>query len=406
MNLEIDQSGSVDSVPAFRASGTACGIKAGNLPDLGVILADRPCAAAGVFTTNRLQAAPVLYCREVLAAEAENIRAVVVNSGNANACTGSRGMDNARRTAQLAEQTFAIEPSRALVMSTGIIGEQLPMDKLASGLQELGSTIDSGAEESFAAAIMTTDTVAKHLSLAFQLEDFPVTIGGAAKGSGMIHPDMATMLAFFTTDAAISPPALAEALRRVTGRSFNMISVDGDRSPNDSVFVLANGASGAAKIEDEDSPGFELFCTAFERIAVLLAKKIAADGEGATKLVEISVSGAASFEDAARVARAVANSPLVKTALYGQDPNWGRIVSAVGYSGVEVNPERLTVRFDGLAAFSAGEPSDTPDADLAAKLAGDEVLIEIELGMGGECCRFWTCDMTCNYIRINADYHT
>jgi glutamate N-acetyltransferase/amino-acid N-acetyltransferase len=217
---------------------------------------------------------------------------------------------------------------------------------------------------------------------------------------------MATMLGFITTDAAISPGALKSALKRAVDRSFNMISVDGDRSPNDSVFVLANGASGAAKIENEQSPGYVPFCNALQEITVLLAKKIASDGEGATKLIEIKVTGAASFEDGARVARAVANSPLVKTAIFGQDPNWGRIVSAVGYSGVDVDTDKVTICFDGLPAFTAGEPSDTEDADLAAKLSGEQVSIEIELGMGGQSCTFWTCDMTYDYIRINADYHT
>jgi glutamate N-acetyltransferase/amino-acid N-acetyltransferase len=217
---------------------------------------------------------------------------------------------------------------------------------------------------------------------------------------------MATMLAFLTTDADIGPAVLYAALRHAVNRSFNMISVDGDRSPNDSVFVLANGASGAPKIESEDSPGFAEFRDALELVCVELAQKIATDGEGSTKLIEIEVSGAASFEDAAMVARSVANSPLVKTAVFGQDPNWGRIVSAVGYSGVDVDFEKVIIRFDGLPAFSAGEPSDTPAPDLAAKLTGDKVKIGIELGMGFEQCRFWTCDMTYDYIRINADYHT
>ncbi len=412
MNLKIDSSGSVDSTPGFSAAGIACGIKASGLPDLAAIVAEAPCAAAGVFTTNRLQAAPVRFCKDVLAAAAANVRAVVVNSGNANACTGAQGERNVRRTAELAREVFALGQTGALVISTGIIGEQLPMEKLASGLKELGGLLGGpggggdGSGKKFARAIMTTDTVEKNLALTFELEGVTVTIGAAAKGSGMIHPNMATMLAFFTTDAALSPRALALALGRACGCSFNMISVDGDQSPNDSVFLLANGKSGAPKIENESSPGFERFCEALERAAILMAKKIAADGEGATKLVEIEVSGAACGGDAARVARSVANSPLVKTALFGKDPNWGRVVSAVGYSGVDVDPDSINIYFGRLPAFLAGEPAATSAVELAATLEGDEVLIRIELGMGDEHCRFWTCDMTYDYIRINADYHT
>ncbi len=407
MNPRIDYSGSVDSTPGFSAVGTACGIKASGLPDLAVIVAESPCTAAGVFTTNRLQAAPVLFCKKMLAAEAANVRAVVVNSGNANACTGVQGQKNASRTAELAQAEFGLGESKALVMSTGVIGEQLPIEKLESGLKKLGGLLGGGPDgESFARAILTTDTVEKKLSLTFELEGITVTIGAAAKGSGMIHPNMATMLGFFTTDAAVSPQALAVALRKVTERSFNMISVDGDQSPNDSVFVLANGKSGAPRIDDESSPGFADFCEALEQAAVVMAKKIAADGEGATKLIEISVSGAASCEDAERVARSVANSPLVKTAVFGKDPNWGRIVGAVGYSGVDVDPDLINIYFDDLPAFLAGEPADTGSAELATRLDGEEVLIRIELGMGEKHCRFWTCDMTYDYIRINADYHT
>jgi glutamate N-acetyltransferase / amino-acid N-acetyltransferase len=406
MNLKIDYNGSVDSTPGFSAVGAACGIKASGLPDLAAIVSDSTCTAAGVFTTNRLQAAPVLFCKNVLAAEAGNVRAVVVNSGNANACTGVLGQENASRTAELAREEFGLGESKALVMSTGVIGEQLPIEKLESGLKSLGGLLGGTEGESFARAILTTDTVEKKLSLTFELEGVTVTIGAAAKGSGMIHPNMATMLGFFTTDAAVSTQALAVALRKVTECSFNMISVDGDQSPNDSVFVLANGKSGAPIIENENSSGFKAFCEALEQAAVVMAKKIAADGEGATKLIEISVRGAASCDDAERVARSVANSPLVKTAVFGKDPNWGRIVGAVGYSGVDVDPGLINIYFDDLPAFLAGEPADTVSTELASRLDGEEVLIRIELGMGEEQCRFWTCDMTYDYIRINADYHT
>ena len=404
--MDIIDTASVDSVPGFRALGLSCGIKRSGEPDLGVVLCERPCNAAGVFTTNRVQAAPVLVSKRILKSSAGRIRGVVANSGNANACTGEQGMRHAVETAAEAERVFGLENSSMLVLSTGIIGEPLPVDRIKAGLVKLREGFNAQKGGSFARALMTTDTREKSLAVKFEIQGMPVTIGAAAKGSGMIHPNMATMLALFTTDAAVSSPCLALALRRAAERTFNMISVDGDCSPNDSVLILASGASGAPLIDSESSPGFEAFYSALLAAATGMARAIVADGEGATKLVEIRVNGADSFDSASKVARAVANSPLVKTALFGEDPNWGRIVCAVGYSGVPVDPDKIDIFFGDTQAVKRGTPSGVPPEQCASKLKEREILLTIDLNQGGSSCSFWTCDFSYDYVRINADYHT
>ncbi|HLA40479.1 MAG TPA: bifunctional glutamate N-acetyltransferase/amino-acid acetyltransferase ArgJ [Candidatus Glassbacteria bacterium] len=398
--------GTVDSVAGFRAAGVACGIKASGAPDLGVILGEVPCAAAAVFTTNRVKAAPLLVCRERLAQNPAGVRAIVVNSGIANACTGQRGIDDARAVAVEAESVFGLEPGSALVMSTGVIGEPLPLNKINKGLRKFAGGLELTGETTFQRAIMTTDTVEKTVCVEFEVEGVRARLGGAAKGAGMIHPNLATMLSFLTTDAALTPPALACALRKAVNLSFNRISVDGDRSPNDSVFLLASGKSGAPVIDSENSPGYEAFLEALITASVELAKSIAADGEGATRLVEIQVRGAGSDEQAEKIARTVANSPLVKTAIYGNDPNWGRIVSAVGYSGVPVDLGELVVSFGEVEAFRNGEPTRVARTELADKLRGKQISINISVGGGKGTCTFWTCDFSYDYVKINADYHT
>jgi glutamate N-acetyltransferase / amino-acid N-acetyltransferase len=398
--------GSVDSVPGFKAIGVKCGIKSGEGPDLGVVVCETECNAAAVFTTNRVKAAPVSYCRGVLESHADRIRGVVVNSGNANACTGERGLRDAAETAAAAERALGLKESSVLVMSTGVIGHHLPLEKIRAGLAEAGRKIASGELGGFSRAIMTTDLKEKALAVELSVRGVPVRIGAAAKGSGMIHPNMATMLAFFTTDAAVSAPALSLLLRRVVGRTFNMISVDGDRSPNDSVFLLASGTSGAPIVEGPDSPGFDELYEALLAVSETLARMIAADGEGATKLVELRIRGADSFESAETVARAIANSPLVKTALFGSDPNWGRIICAAGYSGAPVDPARIDIFFGDCQAVAAGAPAATERSLLAAELHKSEVVITLDLHQGPHDCRFWTCDFSYDYVRINAEYHT
>lgn len=404
--MKIIETGSVDSVPGFRALGVSCGIKQSGEPDLGVLLCERPCNAAGVFTTNRVQAAPVLVSKKILERSSGHIQGVVVNSGNANACTGKQGIRDAGGMAAEAERIFGLEESTMLVMSTGLIGKPLLMDRIKAGLLKVREGFNAQKGGSFARALMTTDTKEKFLAVRFDIQGVPVTIGAAAKGSGMIHPNMATMLALFTTDAAVSPACLNLALRRVTERTFNMISVDGDCSPNDIVFILASGACGAPLIENEESPGYKPFYSALLAAATELARAIVADGEGATKLVEIRVKGADSFNSASKVARAVANSPLVKTALFGEDPNWGRIVCAIGYSGVPVDPDKIDIFFGDIQAVKQGAPSGVSDEECASRLKEREIVLTIGLNQGGCECSFWTCDFSYDYVRINAEYHT
>lgn len=404
--MKIIETGSVDSVPGFRALGVSCGIKQSGEPDLGVLLCERPCNAAGVFTTNRVQAAPVLVSKKILERSSGHIQGVVVNSGNANACTGKQGIRDAGGMAAEAERIFGLEESTMLVMSTGLIGKPLLMDRIKAGLLKVREGFNAQKGGSFARALMTTDTKEKFLAVRFDIQGVPVTIGAAAKGSGMIHPNMATMLALFTTDAAVSPACLNLALRRVTERTFNMISVDGDCSPNDIVFILASGACGAPLIENEESPGYKPFYSALLAAATELARAIIADGEGATKLVEIRVKGADSFNSASKVARAVANSPLVKTALFGGDPNWGRIVCAIGYSGVPVDPDKIDIFFGDIQAVKQGAPSGVSDEECASRLKEREIVLTIGLNQGGCECNFWTCDFSYDYVRINAEYHT
>lgn len=404
--MKIIETGSVDSVPGFRALGVSCGIKQSGEPDLGVLLCERPCNAAGVFTTNRVQAAPVLVSKKILERSSGHIQGVVVNSGNANACTGKQGIRDAGGMAAEAERIFGLEESTMLVMSTGLIGKPLLMDRIKAGLLKVREGFNAQKGGSFARALMTTDTKEKFLAVRFDIQGVPVTIGAAAKGSGMIHPNMATMLALFTTDAAVSPACLNLALRRVTERTFNMISVDGDCSPNDIVFILASGACGAPLIENEESPGYRPFYSALLAAATELARAIVADGEGATKLVEIRVKGADSFNSASKVARAVANSPLVKTALFGEDPNWGRIVCAIGYSGVPVDPDKVDIFFGDIQAVKQGAPSGVSDEECASRLKEREIVLTIGLNQGGCECSFWTCDFSYDYVRINAEYHT
>lgn len=348
----------------------------------------------------------MLYCRQVLSKAAGAVRAVVVNAGNANACTGERGLLDAAAMAATAEAQLGLEAGTTLVMSTGIIGRPLPLDKIEKGLIEVAGKFSRSEVGGFSKAIMTTDLVEKTVALKYSHSGKTITIGAAAKGSGMIHPNMATMLAFFTTDANISPEALQDILRRVVSCTFNMVSVDGDRSPNDSAFVLASGGCGAPRIENPESLGWSEFMDALCQAAERLAKMIAADGEGATRLIEIQVSGADSFENADRVARSIANSPLVKTAIFGSDPNWGRIICAAGYSGAPVDPSRLGISIGGISIVEKGEPVAVDQSRLVEALKQKEVTIGVELGQGEQRCRFWTCDFSYDYVRINAEYHT
>jgi glutamate N-acetyltransferase/amino-acid N-acetyltransferase len=394
--------------PGFRAAGGTCGLKASGREDLALVVAERPCAAAGVFTTNRVLAAPVLLDRELLAAHAHEVRGIVVNSGCANACTGERGMADARRMAALAASAIGAAPGQVLVLSTGVIGVPLDTDKIARGLPAVASALGNDPEAVGGAvrAILTTDTVPKTAAVDVELGGGTVRIRGFAKGAGMIHPNMATLLGIVTTDAAIEPPLLHELLRTMAERSFNRVSVDGDMSTNDTVLLLASGASGL-KIGERERAAF---AAGLEAVGISLARQIARDGEGATRLVEIAVDGAASEREAHTIADAIARSPLVKTAVHGGDPNWGRVLAAAGSCGVEFDPARARLSFgpvkDAIVVVEGGARAAYDEGAAAERLRRDPVEMRLELGPGPGSAIVWTCDFSAEYVSINADYTT
>ena len=400
--MEAIPEGGIVNAKGFKVGSSRCGLKsAAGEPDVAVILCDPPAGAAGVFTTNKFAAAPVRWSRERL--PSENLKALVVNSGNANACTGKPGMETVEVTARLVAELAGCEPNEVAVASTGIIGKPLDFEKLSGGIRDAFSALSDTTTAASRAerAIMTTDTVPKSYAVRSEIGGKPFVVAGMSKGSGMIAPRMATMLAFLTTDAAVPLPLLQQTLRDCVDQSFNRITVDGDTSTNDSVFLLASGASGAEVTGA--GAGLAQFREALADVTRELALKIVRDGEGATKLIAISVSGAAEVQQAERVARAVAHSPLVKCAVHGGDPNWGRIVCAAGYSGVDVDPEKLTLLIGEKVVFRDGVGT---GADASEQMRGKEVAIHLELGMGDARATVWTCDLSKKYVDINALYHT
>jgi glutamate N-acetyltransferase/amino-acid N-acetyltransferase len=391
---------SVAAPQGFRAAGVAAGIKSAGR-DVALIVSDRPASAAALFTTNRVQAAPIQVSRKHLAGG--QARAVVVNSGNANACTGERGLADAERMTQIAGEALGLDAGEVLVASTGIIGHPMPMERIETGIRQAARELAEDGSVA-AEAIMTTDTRPKQIGVEFVIGGQPVRIGGIAKGAGMIAPHMATMLAFLTTDAAIWPEVLQASLAATVARTFNCVTVDGDTSTNDSIMLLANGASGAQV--RPGSPAHRLFCAALEEVCLHLAKELARDGEGATKLVEVQVHGARSFAQAQKVALTIANSPLVKTALFGNDPNWGRILAAAGRAGVAIDPQHLSLRIGDVRLVENGAPLPFDAATASAELKQPEVVISLHLGMGAVTATVWTCDFSYDYVKINAEYHT
>ena len=389
-------------VSGFRVSGLASGIKPGGEKDLGLIVSDSPAAVAGVFTRNQFQAAPVILNRERLSSG--RCRAVVVNSGVANCCTGKEGMQDAIATTQMVAQQLNIEPGQVLVASTGVIGPRLPMDLIGAAIVDLVASLQPDGFPDFARSIMTTDTVPKLVTRTDQLNENAFTITGVAKGSGMIHPDMATMLAFICTDLAIDTNTLQSILTSGVDESFNRIIIDGDTRTNDMVFLLANGRSKATIQTPKDS----VLCRdAIHAVMATLARQLVKDGEGASKLVTIAVKGAESEVAAKAVAATVAKSALVKTAFFGEDANWGRIVAAVGRAGVAIEPERVRIYFEDTLVFAQG----TGTTEAALKqiddvLKQDEFAITIDLGVGISTTSVLTCDLSVDYVRINADYRT
>jgi glutamate N-acetyltransferase / amino-acid N-acetyltransferase len=395
--------GGITAPRGFRAAGVACGIKAKGGLDLALVVSDIPAQAAAVFTTNKAVAAPVVVSRRQLAASAGRVSAIVVNSGCANACTGPDGMAHAASMTQLTAAALAVDQSAVLVASTGVIGVKLDMSKVELGIAAAAAALAATGAGDAARAIMTTDPFPKEAAAEIQSAHGTFRVGGIAKGSGMIEPNMATMLAFVTTDAKVDAALLQRALKAVVDDTFNAITVDGECSTNDCVFALANGASSV----DLSEADFPLLVEALTSVCRPLATGIVRGGEGATKLITVRVVGAISNNDARQAARAIANSLLVKTAIHGGDPNWGRLVAVAGRSGSDFVLDRAAVRIGPVELFSGGAPHDERAAEAAEYLAGRDIVVEVDLGTGGTgSSEMWTCDLSAEYVRINAEYRT
>jgi glutamate N-acetyltransferase/amino-acid N-acetyltransferase len=397
-------SGGVTAPEGFRSAALHCGIKAAATAlDLAVIAADGAASAAGLFTTNLAQAAPVLVSKEHLVRTGGRARAIVVNSGCANACTGEQGLSDAKRMAGDVAAALACDSAHVLVASTGVIGVNLKMDRVAFGIRGAVAALARGKGSETARAIMTTDPFPKEHAVTVQTSRGSFTVGGTAKGSGMIEPNMATMLGFLTSDARVDPAVLDRALRESGRDTFIAITVDGECSTNDSLFAMASGASGVT-VDEELYPAL---LEAFLAVSKDLALGIVRGGEGATKLISVQVRDARSIDDARQVARTIANSPLVKTAVHGADPNWGRIVAAAGRAGVRFDVQRATVHVGNVLLFENGLPHDDAAPRAAEHLKGTEIQIEVSLGTGGQhSATIWTCDLSAEYVRINGEYRT
>ncbi len=402
--------GGVTAAKGFEAAGVASGIRKHGRLDMAIVYSQMPCQAAGAFTTNVVKAAPVKWDQKIVK-ESSYAQAVVVNSGIANACTGAEGYGYCQETAEKVSQVLGIPTDAVLVGSTGVIGMQLPMDRIKSGVEQLAEAKADTQEAGTAAAkaIMTTDTCKKEIAIEFEIDGKVVTIGGMAKGSGMIHPNMCTMLSFITTDAAITKTALQKALSEDVENTYNMISVDGDTSTNDTVLVLANGMAGNVKIE-EGTTNYQIFAEALHEVNVYLAKQMAGDGEGATALFEVNVIGAETKEQAKVLSKSIACSNLVKTAIAGHDANWGRIICAMGYSGAQFDPEKVDLFFESEAGkiqiVENGVGTGFDETKATEILSKEVVIATADIKMGNEKATAWGCDLTHEYISINADYRS
>jgi glutamate N-acetyltransferase / amino-acid N-acetyltransferase len=395
--------GNILSPKGYKAAGVHAGLRYSR-KDIGVILSDRPAACAAVYTQSAVQAAPLDVTRESIAIE-QTLQGVIVNSACANACTGSQGLKDAYEMRNQAAKQFGLPDHYIAVASTGVIGEYMQMDKIKKGISILEPTGSIHAAEDFETAILTTDTGTKNCGYEAVINGRKVTMGGAAKGSGMIHPNMATMLGFITTDAAIESAELQNALSAVTDATFNQITVDGDTSTNDMVLVLANGEAGNDKLSPAH-PEWSLFLELLKKTSENLAKQIARDGEGATKLVEVNVLGMKTKHDAQAMAKTIIGSSLVKTAVYGSDANWGRIIAAMGRSGLAFDPEKVTISFGNINVLHQGEPVSFSEEDAKAYLANNNIFIEVFLEEGSEQGTAWGCDLTYDYVKINASYRS
>ena len=402
--------GGIAAAKGFQAAGVEAAVKYQNRKDMALIYSTAPCTAAGTFTTNVVKAAPVIWDKRIVE-ESPFVQAVVVNSGIANACTGKQGMDCCQAEAECAGELLGIPRDCVLVASTGVIGMQLPLDRLKAGIRKLAETKAEGLQAGMdaARAIMTTDTVPKEIAVTFELSGKTVTLGGMCKGSGMIHPNMCPMLGFLTTDACISKGMLQKALRADVVDSFNMISVDGDTSTNDTLLILANGLAGNEEITGQGDD-YNVFCEALHFVTTYLAKKMAGDGEGATALFETKVIGAATKEDARILAKSVICSSLTKAAIFGHDANWGRILCALGYSGAQFDPENVDLYFQSISGrihiYGSGVACDYSEEEATKILSDPEVTVLVDMHMGEEEATAWGCDLSYDYVKINADYRS
>jgi len=398
-----DIAGGIFAPAGFKAGTAECGIKATGRPDLVLIVSDEPSVCAGMFTSNRIKGAPVLVSRENV--KDGIARAIIANSGNANVCNGEEGLSSAISMTNDVARLVGCEPTDVLVASTGVIGRTFPIEKVENGIPRAVDSLSPVYRDTIARAIMTTDTKPKETSVEVDIGGTPVRIGAIAKGSGMICPTLATMFCFITTDAVIEQSPLKSALRQAVDRSFNRITVDGDMSTSDTVLVLASGQAGNGTIRKR-TKSFDIFTDALTEVSLRMAKAIVQDGEGATRLITITVSGATGIDDARKVGLAVANSPLVKTAFFGGDPNWGRIICAAGYSGVAVEESRISIDVNGVRLFDAGKVMDVDETEMRRKLEPRDISVDIDLGMGEARATVYTSDMSYEYIKINAEYTT
>ncbi|WP_251441485.1 bifunctional glutamate N-acetyltransferase/amino-acid acetyltransferase ArgJ [Veillonella intestinalis] len=387
----------------FQAIGIQAGLKKSGKHDLALIYTAKKAAVAGTFTQNKVAAAPVYISKETVATGTAH--AIISNSGCANACTGAQGLANAHTMAQATAQALHCEPNDIVVGSTGIIGQQLPIDDITKAIPTLVDSLTFDGTELAGKAILTTDTYSKTASTHFTVADKEIHLGAIAKGSGMIRPNMATMLCYITTDLAITPELLQKALHACVSKSFNMISVDGDMSTNDMAIILANGAAENPLIDTENEY-FDLFQEALMAITVSLAKQIAADGEGASKFITINVEEATDFESAKLVGMTIANSPLVKTAFFGEDPNWGRLICAAGYAGAPMNPDTTVLKIGGITIFKNGMGAVYNEKTLKDIMSEHDITVTVELNEGQANATVWTCDLTYDYVKINGEYHT
>ncbi len=396
--------GGVCAPKGFQAGGIACGIKKNEKLDLALVVSEVPATAAGIFTTNKVQAAPVTISKRHL--QNGSARAIIANSGNANACVGPDGLTAAEKMAAAAGRKFGIDAGSVLVASTGVIGVPLPVEKIEQGLENHPDFLSASCGKAAARAIMTTDTFSKEVAVEFTLAGVSVRIGGMSKGSGMIHPNMATMLGFLTSDVAIEQELLHQALQRAGELSFNRITVDGDTSTNDSLFILANGKAGNKRISAKDE-GYQIFEAALTDVCIGLAKMMARDGEGATKFVEIEVTGAKSEADAVKAGKSIATSNLVKTAIFGEDANWGRILAAVGYSGIDFEPADTDIYLGDLLVCKGGVGLVFDEAKAKQILSQKDLVVTVKLSNEAKyAARVWTCDLSYDYVKINGSYRT